>query len=193
MNDALTKTQVRKLLSVVNISSIFGRRDYLLILFFYHTGLRVSELSGLTLSLVCNEEGEPKDFLHLPAAICKGRKARIVPLNATAKRCVQKLFSILRILGVETEETTPVFINTKKRALSVRRIQQLIKGYREKANLSICATPHTFRRTSATQLAQAGVPTNVIQAYLGHRHLSTTQLYLSTTPHQLQAALSQLG
>jgi site-specific recombinase XerD len=61
--------------------------------------------------------------------------------------------------------------------LSVRSIQQLVAGYREKAGLDVRATPHTFRHSHASHMVCAGVPTVYVQQVLGHRKLSSTQVY----------------
>ena len=68
---ALTKSEVRQVLAAVDLTSPFGRRDYLLVLFLYHTGLRVGECAGLVTHLVALA-GEPRQYLHLPATICDG-------------------------------------------------------------------------------------------------------------------------
>lgn len=99
MRRFLSNSQVRQLLSVIAsecvpegpLQSAFGRRDYLLILFLYHTGLRVGECSRLLVSLVVTQEGKARESLDLPAVFCKGPRGRVVPLNATARACVEKM------------------------------------------------------------------------------------------------------
>ena len=70
---SLSKTEVRLILDAIDLATPFGRRDYLLILFLFHTGLRVGECSGLDIDMVANL-GAPRQFLHLPASICKGSR-----------------------------------------------------------------------------------------------------------------------
>ena len=65
---ALTKSELRRILDAIDIATPFGRRDYLLIKFLYHTGLRVGECAGLLTCLVA-DNGTPRHYLHLPAAI----------------------------------------------------------------------------------------------------------------------------
>ena len=67
---SLTPGQVRQLLGAVDLYSPFGRRDYLLILFLYQTGLRVGECSGLVTHMVYSQ-GSARSWLHLPASLCK--------------------------------------------------------------------------------------------------------------------------
>ena len=189
----LSNAQVRQLLSAVNLESAFGRRDYLLILFLYHTGLRVGELSQLRVDLVANRQGQPREVLDLPAAFCKGPRGRMVPLNATARACVEKQLRFNRSRGFSTAPDAPLFQNRKHRALSIRSIQQLIENYRNKADLDVKATPHSLRHTNATALQNAGVPSRVIQHGLGHRHLSTTERYLGVSAVDMKHHYSALG
>lgn len=181
---ALTKSEVRQVLAAIDLTSPFGRRDYLLVLFLYHTGLRVGECAGLVTHLVALA-GEPRQYLHLPAAICKGSRGRVVPLNAVAQQCVRKLLAFNSARGFSTAPAAPLIQNRCHGPLSVRSIQQLVAGYREKAGLDVRATPHTFRHSHASHLVAAGVPTVNVQKVLGHRHLSSTQVYTHVSKEQL--------
>lgn len=189
----LSIKQMRQLLDVIPLESPFGRRDYLLIMLLYHTGLRVGELSQLTVSYVLNRKSEVRDFLDLPAILCKGPRGRVVPLNTTAQACVSKLIKFNRSRGLSVGPDAPLFQNRFHRPLSVRSMQLLIKSYREKADLDIKATPHTFRHTNATVLQNAGVPTRVIQQGLGHRYLSTTERYLGVQAVDFRSYYERIG
>ena len=89
---ALSKSEVRRILDAIDLTSPFGRRDYLMVLFMYHTGLRVGETSGLVIDLV-DHDRYPRQYLHLPAAICKNSRGRVIPLNEVAQVCVAKLLT----------------------------------------------------------------------------------------------------
>lgn len=188
---ALTKTEVRQVLAAVDLTSPFGQRDYLLVLFLYHTGLRVGECAGLITHLVARD-GQPRLYLHLPASVCKGSRGRVVPLNAIAQLCVRKLLAFNSARGFSTAPAAPLFQNRCHGPLSVRSIQHLVAYYREKAGLDVRATPHTFRHSHASQLVAAGVPTVVVQRLLGHRYLSSTQVYTHTTKEQMLEATRAL-
>ena len=181
---ALTKLEVRQVLDAVDLTSPFGQRDYLLVLFLYHTGLRVGECAGLVMQLVALD-GDPRQYLHLPASVCKGSRGRVVPLNAVAQKCIRKLIAFNCARGFSTAPAAPLFQNRCHGPLSVRSIQQLVAGYREKAGLDLRATPHTFRHSHASHLVAAGVPTVHVQNVLGHRHLSSTQIYTHVSKEQL--------
>ena len=178
---ALSKLEVRRILSAIDLTSPFGRRDYLLVLFMYHTGLRVGETSGLTIGLVDHDRC-PRRYLHLPAASCKNSRGRVVPLNEVAQTCVVKLLTFYYQIGFSMAPDAPLFQNRCHGPLSVRSIQSLVAYYRRRAGLDVRATPHTLRHSMASQMIAAGVPTVHVQRILGHRKLSSTQVYLH--PHQ---------
>lgn len=181
---ALTKLEVRQVLDSVDLAHPFGQRDYLLILFLYHTGLRVGECAGLITHLVVSA-GKPRRFLHLPAAICKGSRGRVVPLNAAAQACINKLLTFNSTRGFSTAPSAPLFCNRCHGALSVRSMQQIVALHRERANLDVRATPHTLRHTHASHLVANGVSTVHVKDVLGHRHLSSTQVYTHATKEDL--------
>ena len=164
---ALSKSEVRQVLAAIDLTHPFGQRDYLLILFLYHTGLRVGECAGLVTHLVALA-GEPRQYLHLPAAICKGSRGRVVPLNAVAQTCVRKLLAFNSARGFSTAPAAPLFQNRCHGPLSVRSMQKVVEYHREQAGLDVRATPHTFRHSHASHLVAASVPTAHVQKLLGH-------------------------
>ena len=192
MRRCLSNSSVRLLLSAVDLKSPFGSRDYLLIMFLYQTGLRVGECSRLLVNLV-SRDGQAFSKLDLPAMFCKGPRGRVVPLNATARVCIEKMIQFNRERGLSVAPAAPLFQNSKHCPLSVRSIQYLIKQYRIKADLEVAATPHTLRHTHATSLMNSGVPTRVIQHGLGHRHLSSTEKYLGLSSQEMDKYYARLG
>ena len=189
---ALSKHEVRRILDAIDLTSPFGRRDYLLVLFMYHTGLRVGETSGLTIGLVDHDRC-PRRYLHLPAAICKNSRGRVVPLNEVAQTCVVKLLTFYYQIGFSMAPDAPLFQNRLGGHLSIRSIQKLIALYREQAGLDVRATPHTLRHSHASQLVAAGVPTVHVQKILGHRQLSSTQVYCTVTKEELAKSAAALA
>ena len=189
----LTNAQVRQLLGAINLQSPFGQRDHLLILFLYHTGLRVGECSRLLVTLVATKDGKAREFLDLPAMFCKGPRGRSFPLNATARLCIEKMLEFNKARGLSVAPAAPLFQNRKHGPLSIRSIQLLIESYRKKADLDVRATPHTLRHTHATVLQNTGAPVRVIQQGLGHHHLSTTERYLGIGPTDMQHHYARLG
>jgi len=170
----------------------FGRRDYLLILFLYQTGLRVGECSGLVVHHVYSG-GQAREWLHLPAPICKGPRGRVVPLNATARACVEKLIQFNRDRRFSVAPAAPLFQHRKHGPLSIRSIQKLIKRYREIADLDLRATPHTLRHSFASQLLASGGSLVSAQKILDHRRIASTQIYSHASLEQMKKDAAMLG
>lgn len=190
---SLSKSEMRQLVGVINLKSPFGVRDYLLVMWMYHTGVRVGECSGLVVTHVADGNGVPRERLHLPAMICKGPRGRVIPLNSAAQLIIEKVLAFNRSRGFSTAPAAPLFQNRCHGPLSVRSIQKLIKGYREAADLDVPATPHTLRHTHASALVSAGASLPAVQKLLGHRHLSSTAVYSHVSPDELRQASELLA
>jgi len=169
----LSDNEIDALLAAPNQHTWTGRRDRALLLLAVQTGLRISELIGLT----CSD-------IHLGTGAyvgChgKGRKDRITPLMATT-------VTILRawISQNNYEPGMPLFPTRKGRKLSRDAIEHRISQYTAEAvrkcptlqNKKI--TAHVLRHTAAMQLLHAGVDSSVIALWLGHESVETTQIYL---------------
>ena len=163
-----------------------------MVLFMYHTGLRVGETSGLVIDLV-DHDRYPRQYLHLPAAICKNSRGRVIPLNEVAQVCVVKLLTFYQQIGFSIAPDRALFQNRLGGHLSVRSVQKLIAMYREQAGLDVRATPHTLRHSHASQLVAAGVPTVHVQKLLGHRQLSSTQVYVTVSKEELAKSAAVLA
>jgi len=149
----------------------------------FSTGLRVSELAKLDrdkLNLETREFG----------VVGKGGKARVVFLSARAVKYLEEY------LKVRDDHFNPLFIRHKgktdpstpdeKMRLTVRSVQRMIKKYGEKMKLPIDVTPHVLRHSFATDLLIAGADLRSVQEMLGHKNVSTTQIYTHVTNKQLR-------
>lgn len=190
MNVVLTTEEARQLVGAC--SGPFAQRDRALLVFALHTGLRVSELSGLHVDLVANL-GQPRQTLHLPAELGKGGRARLIPLNDTAQKCIRVLLRFNDQHGFSTAPDRPLFQNRHHGRLSVRAIQRLVQALRQVAGLDVQATPHSLRHTFGTRLMEATQNLRVTQAALGHKKLSTTTIYTHPTRELMAASLAALG
>ena len=169
----LTDDEVDALLAAPDQRAWTGRRDRALLLLAVQTGLRISELTGLT----CNGV-QPGKGAHV-SCHGKGRKDRITPLTPVT-------VSVLRAWITERagEPTAPLFPTRRGRTLSRDAIERRISQYAAEAArkcpslLSKKITAHVLRHTAAMQLLRAGVDTSVIALWLGHEHVETTQVYL---------------
>lgn len=192
MQVVLNGPETRQLLAAIKPGHPFAQRDRALIVFALHTGLRVSELSGLQVQHVALGD-QVRDTLHLPSDLGKGGRARLVPLNETAQKCVRVLLRFNAERGFSTAPDQPLFQNRFHRQLSVRDMQRLVKALRETAGLDVPATPHTLRHTFATRVMEATNNLRVTQAALGHKRLSTTQIYTHPTRELMASSLAAIG
>lgn len=188
----LSHEQVEHLLSQPIISTTDGLRDKAVLELLFSTGLRVSELVSLnrdTISLDRREFG----------VIGKGRKARVVFISDRAANWLE------RYLATRKDQWAPLFINYRgmkgssekeiktfdihegeKHRLTARSVQRLVEKYVRKAKLPIKITPHGLRHSFATDLLQAGADLRSVQEMLGHKNVSTTQIYTHVTNRQLK-------
>ncbi len=169
----LTSTELDALLAAPDRSTWHGRRDHALLVLAAQTGLRVSELTGLTI-----------DDLHLGTgahAYCrgKGRKDRCTPLTSHTAGILSEWLAERHAPG-----TAPLFCTRSGTPMSTDAVGRLTGKY---ASLAAPAcpsmtarkiTPHTLRHTAAMNLLHAGVDITVIALWLGHESPTTTRIYL---------------
>jgi len=182
----LTRQEVAALLASPDRSTWAGRRDYALLVLAIQTGLRASELIGLT----CGD-------LHLgsgPHVSCrgKGRKNRITPLIAGT-------VATLRVWIAERAggPTEPLFPTHRGRALSRDAVEHRLAKYATAAAdrcpslRSKRVSAHVLRHTAAMQLLHADVDASVIALWLGHENVETTQIYLHADLRLKEQALAR--
>ena len=97
-----------------------------------------------------------------------------------------------RLRGFSVAGESPLLVTRCHRRLPTRSLRDLIQRYRERADLDVRCSPHTFRHSFASRLA-ACAPLPVVQAALGHARLSSTQIYSHVTPAQLAAGVARLA
>lgn len=179
----LTGEQVDRLLNAPTLSTIQGKRDKAILEVLFSTGLRVSELTSLDREKV---DLERREF----GVIGKGGRARVVFLSSRAADWISKylqgrddLFKplFIRHRG-RIDPTTP----DDKVRLTPRSIQRMIKKYGEKMKLPVDVTPHVMRHSFATDLLIAGADLRSVQEMLGHKNVSTTQIYTHVTHKHLK-------
>lgn len=179
----LSGEQVDRLLNAPSISTIQGKRNKAILEVLFSTGLRVSELVNLDRDKI---DFERREF----GIIGKGGKARVVFLSTRAVEWVKKY------LDERPDHYKPLFIRHKgkmdpslpdeKMRLTPRSVQRMIKKYVRKIKLPVDATPHVIRHSFATDLLIAGADIRSVQEMLGHKNISTTQIYTHVTNKQLK-------
>jgi len=166
----LTVAEIEKLLAAPNTDEALAIRDRALLEFAYATGVRVSELIGLTLQDILFEEGVARVF-------GKGAKERLVPVGRRALGAVALYAREIRPTLDKGVGRGALFLNARGRPLSRVGAWGVIKKMAKRAGLTKRVTPHTLRHTFATHLLEGGADLRAVQEMLGHADLSTTQLY----------------
>ncbi len=166
----LTLQEVDALLNVFDIESPFELRDKAIIELLYSSGLRVSEISNLTINDINLEEG----FIRI---IGKGSKERIVPMGKVAIAILQKYINEVRPKLLKNKKSNFLFINWLGGRLSRISIWKVIKFYASKAGIKKTISPHTLRHSFATHLLNNGADLRTVQELLGHSSIATTQIY----------------
>ncbi|MBN2509641.1 MAG: tyrosine-type recombinase/integrase [Spirochaetales bacterium] len=147
---------------------LVAARDRALLGFFYSTGCRVSEVSGLTLDAMNLSRGTSR-------VLGKGDKERIVFLGKEVQAHLREYLP-RRDLLVKGNHSF-VFVSQSGRPLSNRGIRYIIDEYSKKIGMQKNVSPHTFRHTFATHLVEEGADIRIVQEMLGHSSISTTGVY----------------
>jgi integrase/recombinase XerD len=165
----LGEREVEALLAAPNPATPAGQRDGALLEVLYATGLRVSELVGLTLKQLDLRRGVVRP-------LGKGSKERVVPMVALAVEKLQLYLSQGRPRLLQGRPSPYVFLNRRGGKLSRQGFWKILKNYAREMGLRDLS-PHTLRHSFATHLLSRGANLRVLQLLLGHADLATTQIY----------------
>jgi len=149
---------------------------------FYSTGMRLSELRGINRMDI--------DLMSQQVKVRgKGRKERIIPIGDHAQLALRNYESkrdeLLRAIG-PTGDRTAFFLSNRGKRISVRAIQNAVKGFLDKIDENSGLSTHSLRHTFATHLLDAGADLRAVQELLGHASISTTQIYTHTSIERLK-------
>lgn len=177
--------ELERLLLTPDVGSKIGLRDRAILETLFSTGLRVAELVALNRDQLKIKD-KTKD-LEI-AVIGKGQKVRTVYFSERAIDWIRKY------LNTRQDVDESLFINYKpgiektnlSRRLTTKSIEDIVKKYVKIAGLPVMATPHTLRHSFATDLLAEGVDLRLVQEFLGHRNIATTQIYTHVTNKQLK-------
>jgi integrase/recombinase XerD len=177
--DVLSREEMGLLLAQPGLVTPVGVRDTAMLELMYATGIRVSELIGLTLNSINWQVG-------YVVALGKGEKERIVPLGRTAYEQVKRYLDQVRPLMLKGGQCNTLFLNRCGKGLSRQGFWKIVKKYAGKANMAKKVHPHTFRHSFATHLLEGGADLRSVQIMLGHADISTTQIYTHVTRERLK-------
>ncbi|MBE3069219.1 MAG: tyrosine recombinase XerC [Planctomycetes bacterium] len=173
----LDPAEVERLLSAPKGKDLLSLRDAAMLEILYSTGMRVSELVGLDL-----EDIDP--IGEVVRVRGKGRRERLAPLGSYA------ITALNRYLGARAEadvhDPKAVFINRHGQRLNARSVRRKLAKYLAVAGLDPHVSPHTLRHSFATHMLERGADLRAVQELLGHRSLSTTQIYTHVTAGRMK-------
>ncbi len=161
----LTSEQISRLLAAPDVNEAKGSRDKAMIELLYATGIRVSELIGLTLSDV---------ELRMRYIKCK---SRIIPIGERAVQAISDYVNVARPKLLKGNDSEMLFVNCSGSSISRQGFWKIIKLYGEKAGIESEITPHTLRHSFAAHLLENGADMRAVQTMMGHADISSTQIY----------------
>ena len=169
----LTVPEIDALFGAIDMSTPHGTRNRAMLELLYSSGLRVSELVNLELSMLYMDEGFVRVF-------GKGSKERLVPLGASAKKHILQYLEYRRGLSqkVQKGEEDILFLNRRGKRLTRVYVFMVIKDLVREAGIEKKVSPHTFRHSFATHLLEGGADLRAVQEMLGHASITTTEIYL---------------
>jgi len=178
--DLISAAELKRLMTAPDKKTLEGKRDTAILELLFSTGLRVSELCGLSIDDIdlTREEFSVRG---------KGEKVRVVFLSDTARVAVQTYLKFRKDLD------DALFVRYGRKVndggdlrLSPRAVQRLLKKYAIQAGIKRKVTPHVIRHSFATDLLSNGADLRSVQALLGHANIATTQIYTHVTDKHLR-------
>jgi integrase/recombinase XerD len=174
---SLSPEQVSRLLGGPAADTLIGLRDRALLSLLYGTGIRASECA----SLRCGQ----MDLVRLTITVNgKGGHERTIPLNPDLATLLQ---SYVQTRG-QSLPNAPFFRSRFGRALGRGAVYERVRTWGQRSRVGIPLSPHRMRHTFATHLVRKGVGLVTIRDLLGHRQITSTQIYLHVTAEDLRAA-----
>ena len=168
--DFLNQAEAAKLVEAVDPDSPVHWRDRAVLELLYATGMRVSELTGLSLGDMDAEHGSALVF-------GKGGKERLVPVGKVALEVLARYLGSVRPRLDRRVGKGALFLNHRGTRLSRMSVWTIVKRAAARAGIERRVSPHTLRHSCATHLLEGGADLAAVQEMLGHADISTTQIY----------------
>ncbi len=182
----LDESEVASLLDAVVGAGPVHRRDRAILELLYGTGMRISELCGLSLGDVDVDGGLARVF-------GKGAKERIVPLGRPSRAAVADWLgpngraAFVPDRWARRDDAEAVFLNQRGGRLSRQGAWTIVRAYGDRVGLAGRLSPHVLRHSCATHMLDHGADIRVVQELLGHASISTTQVYTKVSTERLRA------
>lgn len=181
----LSIAEIDALFEAIDHSKPEGQRNRAMLEVMYSCGLRVSELVTLKISDLFLDI----DFIRV---IGKGNKERLVPIGEVAIRQTRLYLKHVRpLMPVHEQASDILFLNRRGKPLSRVMVFLVIKELAEKAGIRKNIHPHTFRHSFATHLVEAGADLRAVQEMMGHKSITTTEIYTHLDKGYLRQTLEK--
>ena len=183
---ALSEEEIGSLLAAVTGEGPAQRRDRAVLELLYGTGMRISELTGLSLPDLAMDE-------QLIRVLGKGNKERLVPVGRYARQALSSWLSpagrdaMVNRRGVRRADSAALFLNFRGGRLTRQGAWGIVRQYGRRAGLEGKLTPHVLRHSCATHMLDHGADIRVVQELLGHASIATTQIYTKVSSDRLRA------
>jgi len=174
----LNGAEIDALLAAPDTSTTLGLRNRAMFETLYATGLRVSELVGLTVDRVRLDPG----FVRI---VGKGRKERLVPLGLAAIDWIERYSEGGRAL-LDRDRRPELFLNHRGGALTRQGFWKILRSNAQQAGIRTQLSPHVIRHSFATHLVENGADLRAVQMMLGHSSLTTTEIYTHVARERLR-------
>jgi integrase/recombinase XerD len=182
----LGEDEVLALLGSVTGTDAVARRDRAILELLYGTGMRISELCGLSLGDLDLEGGLLRVF-------GKGAKERVVPVGRHARLAMAAWLApegrprLVPARWARRGDAEAVFLGTRGGRLRRQAAWEVVKHHGERVGLAARLSPHVLRHSCATHLLDHGADVRVVQELLGHASVATTQVYTQVSTERLRA------
>lgn len=175
----LTTKEIELFLSQPDEKTLKGVRDKAMLEFAYATGMKVSEIIGLSIKdinlkdeyVICNE----------------GYRRRVIPLGKISVSALRRYLEEARPFLINSDDESTLFVNLTGTQLTRQGFWKIIKQYKNQANIESDITPHVLRHSFATHLLQNGADIHAIQNMMGHADISSTEIYLQFMPDDISS------
>lgn len=173
--------EMRAVIEGIDQTTDLGKRNLAIVELLYAAGIRVSELTGITV--------EDLDLAIGTLLVSgKGRKERYVPVGSFALDALENYLESARpnLASKAAEQNDQLFLNYRGGPLTDRGVRKVLNAAVEDAALKSRISPHVIRHTFATHMLNEGADLRTVQELLGHKGLSATQIYTHVTKDRLR-------
>ena len=177
--------EIDQLIAAIDLSTVEGGRNRTILEVLYGCGLRVSELINLRISNLFLDV----EFVKVEG---KGSKERLIPIGQQAIKHLKLYLDTIRPhITIKSGNEDIVFLNRRGSALSRVMIFLIIKDLAQKIGLQKTISPHTFRHSFASHLVEGGADLRAVQDMLGHKSITTTEIYTHIDRDYLHSVITQ--